>query len=300
MSLVGDPDEMTRICADIAAPERIIAHAILRGAAFGAEIEQLGIEGKVRTAHVQGSDGGFVRTGDDAAVSRRGPPDAVVGTPSQTIEKGLHVEPFHLAAESGEDGAFFVADSVAVGVLEVIEVRRSTDENPALVAEDRAGPLQLVFEDDALVELAVAVHVGEQAHLADLIVAAFRVADHFDDISAALFIEGHRDGIDHGRFVGGEGEVEARRDLEGRESIGRFRRGSAGEFLRRDLRFGRGLSVEGGSDRKNKQPCGEEAGDEDLHDGNFQSKEETRSREMAGSGKSGTCLGRGVWVLLSH
>ena len=272
MSLVGDPDEMTRICADIAAPERIIAHAILRGAAFGAEIEQLGIEGKVRTAHVQGSDGGFVRTGDDAAVSRRGPPDAVVGTPSQTIEKGLHVEPFHLAAESGEDGAFFVADSVAVGVLEVIEVRRSTDENPALVADDRAGPLQLVFEDDALVELAVAVHVGEQAHLADLIVAAFRVADHFDDISAALFIEGHRDGIDHGRFVGGEGEVEARRDLEGRESIGRFRRGSAGEFLRRDLRFGRGLSVEGGSDRRDGHSGGGNSESTDLHDDFHQSR----------------------------
>src|SRR5690606_4371975 len=133
--------------------------------------------------------------------------------------------------ETGEDGSLLVADAVPVRVFEVIEVGCRPDKDTTLVAEDGTRPLELVLEDDALIKDPVLVLVGEEPNLADLVLTPLRITSHLHDVGTPLLVEGHGDGIHHGRLVRGEGKFESRGDLEGPEGVRGFGRGDAGKLV---------------------------------------------------------------------
>ena len=108
-----------------------------------------------------------VGAADLAAVARPGAVDPVVEAPLQVVHHRLDV----VLAEPGEDPALDVGPVVAVGVAEVPDVGRRGDEDAPLPDGDAGRPGELVGEDVALVERAVAVAVDQQADTADRRVA---------------------------------------------------------------------------------------------------------------------------------
>lgn len=71
-----------------------------------------------------------------------------------------------------------------------------------------------------MVEGAVVVGIGEEADASEGFFATFGVASHFDDEEAVVLVEGDGDGVDDEGFAGGELELEARSEFEGREGVG--------------------------------------------------------------------------------
>ncbi len=94
----------------------------------------------------------------------------------------------------GEYDLAHVRLSVAVGVLEKIDIRRGDDVDAAVRADDAGGPRQIVGEDGARLVVAVAVLVLEHRDAAEVRrhIAHLRVVDHLDDEHAAALVEATR------------------------------------------------------------------------------------------------------------
>ena len=156
--------------------------------------------------------------------------NAVVQSPGQAVHERLAVQPVALIAEAGEHDLPEVGDAVAIPILQVDEIRLETDVDAAVVGDHGRGIAQLVREDAALVEAAVAVDVFQQADAADALVEhqvgarLGLIPAHFDDVEPAVFVERHLDRIhDHG-LVRDELEAESLLDAEGVERLVRLDR----------------------------------------------------------------------------
>src|SRR5688572_12685983 len=86
--------------------------------------------------------------------------------------------------------------SIAVGILEVENLRRRRDEHAAVVTENRRRPTESVGIDAAPLEPAVTVSVFQQSHPPEHVTRILAVAEHFHDEQSPMFVEveGHRVG----------------------------------------------------------------------------------------------------------
>ena len=176
---------------------------MLRAAAGRFQLQRAGIEGEVAAAKLDGRGVLFADADHASAGAAGGAVDAVIEPPAEGVDQALHVA----AAETGEDLATDVGRPVAVGVFEVVNVRRGGDEHAAVVADHGRGPGELVDVDAGAVEAAVAVGIGEHADFAQQIAGVFAVAAHADQEHAARGVEGDGDGVGQQRF--GSDEIDA-------------------------------------------------------------------------------------------
>ena len=140
-----------------------------------------------------------------------------------------------------------VRDAVAVGVLEVPDVRGRGDEHAALPRLDAAGPEQAVRENRARIETPVAIGVAQQPDRAtrlavrlgplvlprDLhrLIAVVGIIAHLGDVEIAALVEGRDDRIAYQRLGGDQFHVKPGRRFEQLE--GRGRRGDRHWFEER-------------------------------------------------------------------
>ena len=167
--------------------------------------------------------------------------NAVVQAPRQAVHERLAVEPVALVAEAGEHDLPEVGHAVAVPILQVDEVGLETDVDAAVIGDHGRGIAQLVREDAALVEAAVAVDVLQQPDPADALVEhqvgarLGLIPAHFDDVQPAVLVERHLDRIDHHGLVRDQLEAESFLDAEGLERLVRLDRRDVRHFLGIDL-----------------------------------------------------------------
>src|SRR3954467_5578933 len=120
--------------------------------------------------------------------------DAVIEGPIEAVEQTLNVEPstaiagiIRALSEACEDELLFVGDAVAVGVFEIPDVGRTSDEEAAIVVKEGGGPRKVFCEDGALIEVAVAIAIDQETNAAETFVAALRIIAHLDDKEPAIF-----------------------------------------------------------------------------------------------------------------
>ena len=191
--------DVVAVGADELVPHAVEREPVLAAAAGRDHLQRRGIEGKVAPAQRQcASPCASWTTRHTGAAAAGRAVNTVVHAPFERVEQALHVA----ASEARKDVLLLVGFAIAVGVLEIEDVRRSADKHTAVVAGDRGGPRQPVGVDRALVELAVFVGVHQQPNLAEILVVVFRIAAHFDDKQSPVLVEGHRDRIGDQRFGG--------------------------------------------------------------------------------------------------
>ena len=216
-------EQRPRLAAEEAVAEVVERRAELDRAGDGLEHQGLGVEAEVGVLDVDRSGLRVIGAADLASVERRRAVDLVVEPERQVVHSSLLV----LGAEPGEDLAADVGDVVAVGVLEVPDVRRRRDEDASLPGRDTGGPHELVGHDVALVEPAVAVGVAKPAHGAQRVLAGpglVRVVDHLGDVQITVLVERRRDRAVNQGFGGDRLEMETGDRLERLERLGRSQR----------------------------------------------------------------------------
>src|SRR5207248_280193 len=121
-------------------------------------------------------------------------------------------------------------------------VRRGSDEDAAMVAEDCGWPGQVVREDGAFVENSIAIGIFEYSDASQMrdLLAAFGVIDHFHDEHASALVEGEGNRADDVWLASDQLDVEAFLDLERFEGLFRLDRGNARQVIGGDGGFGCG------------------------------------------------------------
>ena len=164
-----------------------------------------------------------------AAIAAGGEDDAIVETPFEVVDDRLDV----IAAKAAQHNLVHVGPTVAVGVLEIVQVRRRQHKQSAAIATDRRRPRQLVGEDHAAIGLAVAVGIFQQPDDARVFLPAARwielgrlpgkgVIAHLGHIQAAVLVEA---GVDRAGDLRLRGEqLEAKSMLELKSPAGLVRR----------------------------------------------------------------------------
>ena len=229
------------VAADELPPGRVEVHPVLRAAVLQTKLKRARVEGEIRAHERNRSQ---LRLADNAHLPRRAAGravDAIVESPAKAVHERLHVEPVDRVADAGKDNPPLVGLSVAVGVLQIKNVRRHADEHAAVVAGDRRWPGEVAGINRRAVKVAVAVGVLEQAHLAKLVIAMLRVADHLDDKQPAVLIERHRHRIGDQRL--GSSQFQPKTGLERKSAK---RSGRLGRFQARKIPLG-GLRLSGGN-----------------------------------------------------
>ena len=214
--------------------------------AFEADVASAGVEGEVVSLDGEWFEvfgkrhDGFAAGGalDFAAVRASGDVDAVVEAPDGVVHDGLDVEFF----EAGEDLLPHIGDAVVIRVFEIPDVGSGGDKDAAFPAGGAGGPGEAVGEDGGFVEGAVAIGVGEEAHLAEgqvggvflrRLVGGFvgvGVVVHLAHVGAAVGIVGEGDGVGDEWFGGDELHLEAIENVEGLCSVLRLHGRGGGEL----------------------------------------------------------------------
>ena len=175
---------------------------------------------------------------DFAAVRATRDVDAMVEAPDGVVHDGLHVELF----EAGEDLLPHIGHAVVIRVLQIPNVRRGGDKDAAFPAGGPGGPGEALGEDGGLVEGAVAIGVGEQAHLADVGIGGIflgrlvrglvgvGIVVHLAHVGAAIGIVGDGDGIGDERLRSDELHLEAIEHMEGLRRVLRLHGRRGGEI----------------------------------------------------------------------
>src|SRR5437588_7193100 len=181
--------------------------------------------------------------------------DAVVEGPVEAVEQSLNIEASTAVTgiilslgKACKDELLFVGDAVIVCVFEIPNVGSGADEEAAIVVEEGGGPRQVFCKNGALIEVAVAIGIHQEANAPQPFVAALRVVAHLHDKQAAIFVEAHGDWIDDQRFGRDQIEMETGFDLKCTEGLRWFHRRNSGQVFWVDLGFGR---AEPGTEKKN-------------------------------------------------
>ena len=195
-----------------------------------------GAEAEVSALHRDFRLVGLAERSDPTALLSGRPGEPVVEPPPKVAQQRLDVVP----AEAGEDDLLAVRPVVTVGVLEVQDVRRDREEDTPVPKAKARGPAELIREDEAPIEAAVAVVVLEylDASLGGYAVSlVVGVVDHLDDPESPVLVEGHVHGTADVGLRGDELDAEALREAERRDGVGSGRGGEAGEGPFERLRF---------------------------------------------------------------
>ncbi len=118
---------------------------------------------------------------------RVGEVDPVVEPEERSIHRVLRVR----AGEAREDDATHVGAAVAVGVLEVKEIRRRGDEHAPFPSHHAGRQHQALRKDTTPIEPAIAIRVFEQADAARR-PRVERIPGHLHDKEAAGLVDVHR------------------------------------------------------------------------------------------------------------
>ena len=259
---VHDELDVVAVAANEFPTPAVETHPVLGPAALGAKIERAWIKRKILAAQIHpvriadcglgilagplhpGSSEGAVHTANLSAAHAGRAVDAVIETPIERIEQGLHIQPVRLvrrkvAGKSGKNRFADVRHAVAVGVLAEDNIGCRPDEHTATVTENRRRPRQAVQINRALVEAAVAVGVLKSADAPESFRASLGVVAHLDHVHPTILIKGHRNGIDYQRFRRGQLEMKPLFDLKGGQGNVRLGRRQAGKVFFRDVGFRR-------------------------------------------------------------
>jgi hypothetical protein len=131
-----------------------------------------------------------------------------------------------------------ISFAVAICIFEVKDVRGRTNEQPAVIPDERGGPGKVFGEDRRSIHTAIAVCIFQHANAAEPFVAALGVIAHFHDEKARIFIETHGDRIGDERFSSDTIHANAGAKGESGKCVCGRSWGGAGEVGRRDGRFG--------------------------------------------------------------
>ncbi len=96
--------------------------------------------------------------------------------------------------ESGEHDAADIGLAIAIGVFEIQQVRRISDQDALLPAHHAGGHGELICKDGRAVRDAVAVGILEQLDPAEALLRIQRIAAIFDDEDPSVLVEIHGDG----------------------------------------------------------------------------------------------------------
>ena len=120
--------------------------------------------------------------------------------------------------ETGEHNALLVSDTVAVGVLQIVHIRRARHKHPALPGQNAIGITQTGGELRPGLIAAVAVAVLKQRDptlgRSRGTVDRIRIAAPLHHVEPAALVEGECHGPDHERLGGNELDAEAGLDLK--------------------------------------------------------------------------------------
>src|SRR5882762_2389184 len=102
----------------------------------------------------------------DTAVAAGRSMNAIVQAPDERIEHPLDIDSFHAFSKTDKDGFTDICFAVAIGVFQIKNVGRGSNENAAVITENRRRPGQVISEDGAFLIDAVAVGVFQHADTA--------------------------------------------------------------------------------------------------------------------------------------
>src|ERR1043165_113072 len=182
--------------------------------------------------------------------------DAVVQAPDEGVQHPLHIDTFDTLRETGKDHFANVRLAVAVGILQVKDVRRRADEDAAIVAENRGWPGQVVRKNGAFVEDTVSIGVLEEPDAAQMrnLLAALRIVNHLDHEHPALFVKRKSHGTDHVGLARRHFDMEPLLDLERFGRVLGLNSRETRQIVRGHRRLGRPTSDDqnGGSRQENE------------------------------------------------
>ena len=139
------------------APAPIVdGHAVLPAAAGQFEVARARIEEEITALDVDRLRARFIAALDHPAGHIGGNVDAIVEAPLERIEHRLAGR---IARETDQDDLTNIRFAVAVGVLEVTDIRHGTDEDAAVPATEGNRSIEVVHENRALVITARALRV---------------------------------------------------------------------------------------------------------------------------------------------
>ncbi len=192
-AVVHDQRKRLAVGANVRAPPVVHAHAVLATAArqckrLGPRVEQEALAADGHRLSLR-----FAGPADVAAgiVGRHVEP--VIEAPAERVHDRLAGE---ILAKAREGDSPHVSLAVAVGVLEIKQVRCRRREDAAVPADDGRGDRHVAREERALVVDQVAVGVFEQSDAADaerLRAGVLVVLGKFGDVEPAVLIEIHGD-----------------------------------------------------------------------------------------------------------
>jgi len=239
--LVHHLHEVPAVGADKFSARIVEGHSELAATTLRAEVHQPRVEGKITAMEF---DLRRIKKGeiaDRTGVTAERAVDALVGPPLQGIWKRLDIELRSEIAEPRENERVNIGFPVAVGVLEIEEIRRGEDEDAAIPAGDTGWPREVFGEDDGAIVAAIAIGVLEELHATKLLLALFGVVAHLDDVETAVFIEGHGDRTFDERLGCHELEMKTGLHRARRDGAGRRNRLRTADISRRHC----GLRCEG-------------------------------------------------------
>ena len=183
--------------------------------------------------------------GDRATVRRSRDDDPIIEAPLGIVDYRLDV----VLPKAGKNFFANVGPVVAIGVLEIPNIRRGRHENAALPATNPRGPRKAFRQKIALIENAVAIRIHQFAHAAGRCVGSVvfpslmrgfvgvRIVDHFNDVSGTVLVVTPRHGARDQRFGGEQIHREARFRAQGGAHLRRGDRRKARQLF--DRRFHR-------------------------------------------------------------
>ena len=199
-------------------PPVVEGHAKLSGARRRLGHAADGMKAEIAATHLNGRPLGVIGRCDQAVVARIGGVDPVVDAQPQVGDAAFRVE----FSEAGIEHLPDVGFAVAVGVFHEKNIGSAGNDQASFPRHQAADLQHLIGEDDAAVDLAVAVGVFEQPDARARRLARrriFRVVEHLGHVDSPVFVERHFDGVHHLRLGGEQLDVEVLAKMEAFQSI---------------------------------------------------------------------------------
>ena len=85
--------------------------------------------------------------------------NAVIQSPTETIEHGLHIKPATPRSKTFKDRAVDVCLPITIGILEVKNLRGHSHEDTPIISNYRGGPGKALGEDAAFFKLPITISI---------------------------------------------------------------------------------------------------------------------------------------------
>src|SRR5262245_5335326 len=130
-----------RIAADVSAATIIKTHSILSPARFGAHLHCFRIEIKITSPQFNRFGIGLIAWDYPSAVAGCLSMNPIVQAPYKTVDQRLDIKFISFTcSESCKDDFAKICFAIVVGIFEIKNIGRGSDENSAVIADHTGGP----------------------------------------------------------------------------------------------------------------------------------------------------------------